>query len=94
MYNATLLRVRWLKPLPYELNVDETSVAITTLLIEEIDKNAQATRTYEEAKTTLGTRDCRRRAVTSGSSETYHCCPVFKQKNAVKQRNQQRESGD
>ena len=31
---ATVSRVRWLKALPYEVNIDETLVAITTLLFE------------------------------------------------------------
>ena len=31
-------RVRWLRPLGYEINVDEASITITTLLSEEIDK--------------------------------------------------------
>ena len=38
------------RPLPYELNIDETSTTITTLLVEETDKNAPTFGTYEEAK--------------------------------------------
>ena len=37
----TIPRVKWLKPLPYEVNVDEASTTITTLLSEEIEKNAK-----------------------------------------------------
>ncbi len=43
-------RFRWLKPLPYEINVNEASTAITTLLVEDIDKNAISFDNYEEAK--------------------------------------------
>ena len=42
-------RVRQLRPLGYEINVDETSGVITTLLAEEIDKNAKAFGNYELA---------------------------------------------
>lgn len=35
-------RVRWLRPLKYEINVDEASVAIIALLVEEIDKNSKS----------------------------------------------------
>ena len=38
---ATVPRVRWLRPLGYELDVDQASAAITTLLAEEIDKAAK-----------------------------------------------------
>ena len=34
-------RVRWLRPLGYKLDVDQALVAITALLVEEIDKNAK-----------------------------------------------------
>ena len=34
-------RVRWLRPLGYELDVDQASAAITALLAEEIDKAAK-----------------------------------------------------
>lgn len=36
----TIPRVRWLKPLPYEVNVDEAFVTIIALLVEDIDKSA------------------------------------------------------
>ena len=32
--HATIPRVRWLKPFPYEINVDEAFAAITALLAE------------------------------------------------------------
>ena len=38
---ATTPRVRWLRPLGYEINVDEAYVTITTLLVEEVDKRAK-----------------------------------------------------
>lgn len=38
---ATTPRVRWLRPQGYEINVDEASAVITTLLAEEIDKSAK-----------------------------------------------------
>ena len=37
-FQATIPRVRWLRPLGYKINVDEASAAITTLLAEEIEK--------------------------------------------------------
>ena len=43
-------RVRWLRPLGYEVNVDQASVAITTLLFEEIDKEAKHFGTYDIVK--------------------------------------------
>ena len=36
---VALPRVRWIKPLPYEVNIDETSTTITTLLVEDKDQN-------------------------------------------------------
>ncbi len=44
------LRVRWLRPLGYEINVDEASATITTLDAEDIDKDAKAFGNYEMAK--------------------------------------------
>ena len=35
---TVVLRVRWLRPLGYEINIDEASTAITTLLVEGVDK--------------------------------------------------------
>ena len=47
---ATIPRFRWLRPLGYEINVDEASVAITTLLLEEMDKEAKPFGTYDIIK--------------------------------------------
>ena len=44
---AVLPRVRWLRPLGYELDVDQASVAITTLLVEEMDITTKAFGTYD-----------------------------------------------
>ena len=38
---ATTQRVRWLRPLGYEINVNEASIAITALIVEETDKIAK-----------------------------------------------------
>ena len=46
----TIPRVRWLRPLGYEINIDEASVAITTLLAEEIDKSAKPFGTFDVVK--------------------------------------------
>ena len=43
-------RVRWLRPLGYEINVDEASATITTLLVEEMDKEAKPFGTYDIIK--------------------------------------------
>ena len=48
-------RVRWLKAVWYEVNIDETSIAITTLLFEEVDNNATYFGTFEEAKARITT---------------------------------------
>ncbi len=47
---ASIPRVRWLRPLGYEINVDEAFVAITTLVAKEVDKNTKAFGNYELAK--------------------------------------------
>ena len=47
---VVLSRVIWLKVLPYEVNIHETSIAIITLLKEEVDKNAPSFWTFEEEK--------------------------------------------
>ena len=39
-------RVRWLRPLHYELDIDEASTKITTLLVEDTNKNANPFGTY------------------------------------------------
>lgn len=44
---AAIPRVRWLKPLGYEVNIDEASSAITPLLEKEIDKSAPHFGTYD-----------------------------------------------
>ena len=40
-------RIRWLRPLGYEINTDEASAINKTLLAEEIDKNAPHLGTYD-----------------------------------------------
>ena len=47
---AAIPRVRWLRPLGYEINVDEAFAAITTLLVEEMDKEAKPFGTYDIVK--------------------------------------------
>ena len=47
---AAIPRVRWLRPLGYEINVDEASTAITTLLLEEMDKEEKPFGTYDIVK--------------------------------------------
>ena len=47
---AATPRVRWLRPLGYEINIDEAFVAITTLLVEEIDKTAKSFCTFDVVK--------------------------------------------
>ena len=47
---AIVPRVRWLRPLGYELDVDQASAAITDLLGEEIDKTAKPFGTYVVVK--------------------------------------------
>lgn len=44
---AAISRVRWLRPIGYEVNIDEASATITTLLAEEIDKSAPHFGTYD-----------------------------------------------
>ena len=46
---AKIPRVRWLRPLGYEINVDEASTTITTLLAEEVEKDSKAFGNYELA---------------------------------------------
>ena len=43
-------RVRWLRPLVYELDVDQASTTITTFLAEEIDKDTKNFGTYDVVK--------------------------------------------
>ena len=44
---AVVPRVRWFRPLGYELDVDQASIAITTLLAKDIDKAAKPFGTYD-----------------------------------------------
>ena len=46
-------RVRQLKALSYEVNIDDTSIVITALLLEEVDKDASYFGTFEEAKSRI-----------------------------------------
>ena len=43
-------RVRWLRTLGYELDIDQASAAITTFLVEEIDKVSKHFGTYDVVK--------------------------------------------
>ena len=43
-------RVRWLRPLGYELDVDESSTKIIAFLVEDIDKIAKPFGTYDVVK--------------------------------------------
>lgn len=52
---AVVPRVRKRRALPYEVNIDETFSSITTLLAEEIDKNAPSFGTYDVAKAKITT---------------------------------------
>ena len=44
---AAIPRIRWLRPLGYEMNIDEASATITIFLVEEIDKSAYHFGTYD-----------------------------------------------
>lgn len=46
-------RVIWLRPLGYEIKVDEASIAITALLVEEVDKSAKVFTNYELEKSKI-----------------------------------------
>lgn len=43
----------WLRPLGYEINIDEATVKITKMLDEKIDKDANPFDTYETSKVKL-----------------------------------------
>ena len=43
-------RVRWLRPLGYEINIDKAYVAIIALLSEEMDKEEKPFGTYDIVK--------------------------------------------
>ena len=45
--------VRWLRPLRYEINVDEASTEITTLVVKEIEKDGNVIGNYEMAKSKI-----------------------------------------
>ena len=47
---ATVPRVRWLRPLGYELDVDQASTTITTFLAEDIEKTAKPFGRYDVVK--------------------------------------------
>ena len=44
---ATIPRIKWLRPLGYEINIDEASTTITAPLAKEIDKSAPHFGTYD-----------------------------------------------
>lgn len=46
-------RVRWIKLLPYEINVDKVSTTITNLPEEDIDKSATSFKNYEQTKSRI-----------------------------------------
>ena len=46
-------RVRWLRPLGYELDADEASAAITALLAKEVDKTAKPFGTFDVMKANI-----------------------------------------
>ena len=50
---ATTPRVRWLRPLRYEINLDEASTTITTLLAEEVEKTTKVFGNYEMMKSKI-----------------------------------------
>lgn len=50
---ATIPRIRWLRPLGYEINIDEASTTITTLLAEEIDKSDPHFGTYDVVRSKI-----------------------------------------
>ena len=48
-------RIRWLRPLPYEIDVDEALAAITTLLVEDTNKEEKYFGTYDIVKSRVST---------------------------------------
>lgn len=46
-------RVRWVRQLGYDINVDEASTAITALLVEEVEKETKAFGNYDLAKSKI-----------------------------------------
>ena len=51
--HEVLPRVAWLRPMQYEVNVDEVNAIVTALLFEEINKNSKPFNNYESAKNTM-----------------------------------------
>ena len=47
---AAVPKVRWLRPLPYEIDIDDSSTTITTLLAKEHNKEATYFRTHDIVK--------------------------------------------
>ena len=45
--------MRWIRPLGNEINVDEASTKITTLLVEEVDKEPTTFGNYDLAKSKI-----------------------------------------
>ena len=43
-------RVRWLRPLGYEINIDEASTTIIALLVKDIEKSAKPFGTFDVVK--------------------------------------------
>lgn len=52
---AVLPRVRWLRPLGYELDVDQASATIIALLVEKMDKTTKAFGTYDTVRSRVVT---------------------------------------
>ena len=50
---AATPRVRWVRPLGYEINVDKASAAIRVLLAKEVDKDVKSFGNYELAKSKI-----------------------------------------
>ena len=48
-------RIRWLRPLGYEVNIDEASTTIKTLFSKEIHKQAKLFGTYDILKSRVDT---------------------------------------
>ena len=48
-------RIRWLRPLPYEIDVDEALATITALLAKDFDKEAKHFGTYDIVKSRVST---------------------------------------
>lgn len=47
---VVLPKVAWIRPMQYEVNIDEIIVAMIAFLSEEIDKNSKPFNTYEKVK--------------------------------------------